>query len=124
MVEINCNEENIIMDFVFPTTNVGNTGFGEEIQLGITGTESVFQIVREILVGFQWEEDALGRSKQSFRNSHDGMQKNLENKSTEMIMEAMTSGDERCVLHCRSIFITWEFFYSYSHHFVFFLFNS
>lgn len=53
------------------------------------------QIVREIVMGFHWEEDALGRSKQSFRSAHEGLQKNLEGKSTEVIMEAMTGHDER-----------------------------
>ena len=48
MVEINCNEENIMIDFVFLTTDVGNTGFGDETQLDIPGTEAVLQIVREI----------------------------------------------------------------------------
>lgn len=95
MVEINCNEESITVDFVFPTTNVGNVGFGDNVQLGITGTEAVMQIVREIIVGFKWEEDALGRSKQSFRSSHEGLQKNLEGLTTEKIMEAMTQHDER-----------------------------
>jgi len=95
MVEINCNEEALTMDFVFPTTNVGNTGYGDEKQLGITGTESVLQIVREILVEFNWEEDALGRSKQSYRTAHESLGKSLEGKSTEMIMEAVASGDER-----------------------------
>jgi len=95
MVEITCNEEALIFDFVFPTNNVGNIGFGDNVQLGITGTESVLQIIREIIVGFQWEEDALGRSKQSFRSMHEGLQKNLEGKSTEVIMEAMTGFDER-----------------------------
>jgi len=95
MVEISCSEENILIDFVFPTTNVGNTGFGEEVKLGITGTEAVLQIVREIIVGFHWEEDALGRSKSSFRTAHDGLQKNLEGKSTEVIMEEMTGKDDR-----------------------------
>jgi len=71
MVEINCNEEALVFDFVFPTTNVGNVGFGDNIQLGITGTEAVMQIVREIIVGFHWEEDALGRSQQSFRSQHE-----------------------------------------------------
>jgi hypothetical protein len=97
MVEINCNEESLTMDFTFPTTNVGNVGFGDEIQLGITGTEAVLQIVREIIVGFHWEEDALGRSKQSYRSAHEGLQKNLEGKSTEVVMEAMTGHDERSV---------------------------
>jgi len=95
MVEINCNEESLVLDFVFPTTNVGNTGFGENMQLGITGTEAVMQIVREILVGFHWEEDALGRSKQSFRSAHESLQKNLEGKTTEEIMESMTQNDKR-----------------------------
>lgn len=95
MVEINCSEENIVIDFIFPTTNVGNTGFGDEVQLGITGTEAVLEVVRGILSGYHWEQDALGRSKQSFKNAHDGLQKNLEGKSTEMIMEAMTGKDER-----------------------------
>ena len=98
MVEINCNEESLTMDFTFPTTNVGNVGFGDDIQLGITGTEAVLQIVREIIVGFKWEEDALGRSKQSYRSAHEGLQKNLEGKSTEVVMEAMTGHDERCAL--------------------------
>ena len=95
MVEINCNEEALTFDFVFPTTNVGNVGFGDDVQLGITGTESVMQIVREIIVGFRWEEDALGRSKQSFRSSHESLQKNLEGLSTERVSEAITGMDER-----------------------------
>ena len=95
MVEINCSEESITVDFVFPTNNVGNVGFGDEVQLGITGTESVMQIVREIIVGFKWEEDALGRSKSSFRTTHESLLKNLENVSTERIMEAMTENDDR-----------------------------
>jgi hypothetical protein len=95
MVEINCNEESFTVDFVFPTTNVGNVGFGDTVQLGITGTESVMQIVREIVVGFKWEEDALGRSKSSFRTTHESLLKNLENLSTERIMESMTGHDDR-----------------------------
>lgn len=95
MVEINCNEESLTVDFVFPTTNVGNVGFGDNVQLGITGTEAVMQIVREIIVGFKWEEDALGRSKQHFRSSHEGLQKNLEGLTTEKVMECMTQHDDR-----------------------------
>jgi hypothetical protein len=34
--EINCNEESLVIDFVFPTTRVGNVGFGrDDNQLGI-----------------------------------------------------------------------------------------
>lgn len=95
MVEINCNEEALTMDFVFPTTNVGNSGYGDDMKLGITGTESVMQIVREILIEFNWEEDALNRSKQSYRTAHESLGKSLEGKSTEMIMEAVASGDPR-----------------------------
>lgn len=95
MVEINCSEESITVDFVFPTTNVGNVGFGDDVKLGITGTESVMQIVREIIVGFKWEQDALGRSKSSFRSAHESLQKNLEGLSTERVMEAMTNNDDR-----------------------------
>lgn len=95
MVEINCSEESLTVDFVFPTTNVGNVGFGDDIELGITGTESVMQIVREILVGFRWEDDALGRSKQSFRSAHESLLKNLEGLSTEKVMEEMTQSDDR-----------------------------
>jgi len=95
MVEITCTEEAVTIDFVFPTTNVGNVGFGDDVQLGITGTESVLQVVREIIMGFRWEEDALGRSKQHFRSSHESLQKNLEGLSTERIMETMTQNDDR-----------------------------
>ena len=62
------------------------------------------QIVREIIVGFKWEEDALGRSKSSFRGTHESMLKNLENLSTEKIMEAMTGKDERYVQSSYHIF--------------------
>lgn len=95
MVEINCNEEALVMDFVFPTTNVGNTGYGDTKQMGITGTESVLQIVREILIDFNWEEDALGRSKTSYRSAHESLGKSLEGKSTEMIMDNLAGGDKR-----------------------------
>lgn len=37
----------------------------------------------------------MGRSKQSYRASHESLQKNLEGKSTEAIMEAMTDEDDR-----------------------------
>jgi len=95
MVEINCNEESLTIDFVFPTTNVGNVGFGDNVELGITGTEAVLQVVREVIAGFHWEEDALGRSKQSYRSAHESLNKSLEGKSTEMIMAAMTDNDDR-----------------------------
>ena len=52
MVEINCNEEALVIDFTLPTTNVGNIGFDEDMKLGITGTEAVMQIVRKFLIGF------------------------------------------------------------------------
>ena len=95
MVEITCNEEFFTMDFVFPTTEVGNVGFGDNIKMGITGTEAVLQIVREIIAGFEWEEDALGRSKQNFHGNHDSLFKSLEGMSSEKIMMAMTGDDAR-----------------------------
>jgi hypothetical protein len=95
MVEINCNEEFMTMDFVFPTTEVGNVGFGADAKVGITGTEAVMQIVREILSGFQWEEDALGRAKQHFHSSHDSLYKSLECLTIEKVMVEMTGGDKR-----------------------------
>jgi len=95
MVEIICNEESLIFDFVFPTTNVGNTGFGENMEMGITGTEAVLQIIRELIIGYKWEEDALLRSKQSFKSTYEGLQKSLEGLTSEMIMSAMTDKDAR-----------------------------
>mmetsp|Transcript_42972 Transcript_42972/g.84423 ORF Transcript_42972/g.84423 Transcript_42972/m.84423 type:complete len:677 (+) Transcript_42972:1418-3448(+) len=95
MVEINCNEEFLSFDFVFPTNEVGNVGFGDNIEMGITGTEAVLQILREIIVGFVWEEDALWRSKQNFYSTHDGLSKNLEGMSTEKLMTEMTQNDPR-----------------------------
>ena len=95
MVEINCNEEFLTMDFVFPTTEVGNVGFGDNVQVGITGTEAVLQVVREILSGFQWEGDALCRAKQHFHSTHDSLYKSLEGLSTERVMLEMTGGDKR-----------------------------
>ena len=95
MVEITSTEESLQYDFTFPTTNVGNIGFGDNIQKGITGTEATLQIVREIIQGFRWEQDALGRSQQSYRTAHESMTKSLEGKSTELLMSTMTSNDTR-----------------------------
>ena len=39
MVEINCNDEFITLDFVFPTTEVGNIGYGDDLKAGINGCE-------------------------------------------------------------------------------------
>jgi hypothetical protein len=47
MIEINCSKGSLIIDLVFPTTNVGDVGIGDNVQLGVTGTESVMQIVRD-----------------------------------------------------------------------------
>ena len=52
MVDTNCNEEALVIDFILPTTNVGNIGFGEDMKLGITDTEAVMQIVRNFLIDF------------------------------------------------------------------------
>jgi hypothetical protein len=49
-------------DFVFPT-NVGNIGFGDDVQLSSLVQSRCTDCSRN-LIGFKWEEDALGRSKQ------------------------------------------------------------
>jgi len=51
------------------------------------------QIVREIIIGFQWEDDALLRSQTSYKAQHESLQKNLEGLSSEMLMERMTQND-------------------------------
>ncbi|GMH94598.1 hypothetical protein TrVE_jg13582 [Triparma verrucosa] len=97
MVEINCNDEFITLDFVFPTTEVGNIGYGDELKAGINGCEAVLQVVREIVRGFKWEADALGRAKASFHSTYDGLYKNLEGMSAEKIIGEMTGGDQSFV---------------------------
>lgn len=97
MVEINCNDEFITLDFVFPTTEVGNIGYGDDLKAGINGCEAVLQVVREIVRGFKWEGDALGRAKASFHSTYDGLYKNLEGMSAEKIVGEMTDGDQSFV---------------------------
>ena len=92
MVEINCNEEFMTFDFVFPTTNIGGNSKNSHTH-SLKGTEAVLQIVREIINGFKWEEDAFARSKLSFHVSHDGLSKNLEATCTEQILSEMTGSD-------------------------------
>jgi len=83
------------MDFVFPTTPVGNMGFGDQLVEGILGTDAVLQVLREILQSFRWEEDALGRAKQHFVTAHSGLCKNLEKISCETFIQAMNGDDQR-----------------------------
>lgn len=42
-----------------------------------------------------WEEEALKRAKQSFLQSHETLVKSLEGRSTEMLMDRMSGGDNR-----------------------------
>ena len=65
------------------------------ILLGIPGTEAVLQNICEILIGFHWEEDALGCSKQIFWTAHDGLQKILEGLRAEKIVYSFTGHDEK-----------------------------
>eukprot|EP00934_Nitzschia_sp_Nitz4_P009180 Nitzschia sp. Nitz4//scaffold46_size129759//113169//116946//NITZ4_003524-RA/size129759-augustus-gene-0.27-mRNA-1//-1//CDS//3329552664//9170//frame0 len=95
MVQIKCNEESIVWDFTFPTTSVGNVGIGPDSLPGITGTESVLQVIREIIGGFRWEPDALGRSKSSLKATHETMEKNLEKATLEKVMNTMMKDDSR-----------------------------
>ena len=53
------------------------------------------EVLADCTVKIGWEEDALNRSKQSYRTAHESLGKSLEGKSTEMIMEAVASGDPR-----------------------------
>jgi len=98
MVEINCNEEFLTFDFVFPTNEVGSI-MGEK---AITGTEAALQIARAI-VGNElvWENDALSRSKNHLISTHESLMKNLEGSATEKLMGEMTSNDARFVSVCK-----------------------
>lgn len=53
------------------------------------------QVLHQILSGFVWEEEALKRAKQSFLQSHETLVKSLEGRSTEMLMDRMSGGDNR-----------------------------
>lgn len=55
----------------------------------------MLQVLHQILSGFVWEEEALKRAKQSFLQSHETLVKSLEGRSTEMLMDRMSGGDNR-----------------------------
>merc|ERR1712048_983009 len=80
IVEINCNEESFSIDIAFPTTNVANSKFGSDSHPGIRSIDAVMQIIRGIIVGFRWEQDALNRSKKCLINAYKSLQKSLEGK--------------------------------------------
>jgi len=97
MVEINCNEEFLTFDFVFPTNEVGSINGIKTI----TGTEAALQIARAILSGdLTWEPDALSRAKQHFTSTHESLMKNLEGSATEKLMAGMTNNDPRFISIC------------------------
>lgn len=58
-VEIECLEDSLVMDFGFPTTVV--TGAG-----GLNGTEAALQVVREVLVNYNWYVVFFGLSSCKF----------------------------------------------------------
>jgi len=87
-VEIQCLEDSLIMDFGFPTTVVT----GED---GLKGTEAVLQVVREVLVNYNWESDAMQRAKASYKAAYDSQRKSLEQATSASLVERVTGGDDR-----------------------------
>jgi len=85
MVEIAANEENMVMDLQFPTCEVA----------GLNGVECVLQVLREVMVSYNWEEDALLRAKSSFKQAYKGQLKSLEGASEEKLVSTLTQGDVR-----------------------------
>jgi len=99
LVHIDCNEEFLVLDFLFPTTkrhqeNVEGKKAGEK-KGGISGLEASLQVVHQIFTGFVWEEDALARAKQGFKQSHETLTKSLEGKTTEELMGQISGMSDR-----------------------------
>jgi len=61
----------------------------------LSGTEAALQVVHQILTGYVWEEDALGRAKQGFIQSHETLTKSLEGLTTEKLMTKVSDNDQR-----------------------------
>eukprot|EP00752_Nemacystus_decipiens_P009435 g8434.t1 len=99
MVTVEANDEFLYLDLAFPTTKLHGRGMGEDgsddMEGGLNGMEAAFQVLHQILSGFVWEEEALKRAKQSFLQSHETLVKSLEGRSTEMLMDRMSGGDNR-----------------------------
>eukprot|EP00903_Cladosiphon_okamuranus_P006624 g6470.t1 len=99
MVTVEANDEFLYLDLAFPTTKLHGRGMGEDgsddLEGGLNGMEAAFQVLHQILSGFVWEEEALKRAKQSFLQSHETLIKSLEGRSTEMLMDRMSGGDNR-----------------------------
>ncbi|CAM9586417.1 unnamed protein product [Ectocarpus sp. 12 AP-2014] len=99
MVTVEANDEFLYLDLAFPTTKLHGRGMGDDgsddVEGGLNGMEAAFQVLHQILSGFVWEEEALKRAKQSFLQSHETLIKSLEGRSTEMLMERMSGGDNR-----------------------------
>ena len=70
MVEVQCTEELLHVRLHVPDDAVAAAEPGGAP--GPTGTESVFQILHQILTGgFKWEEDAFERAKQGLVQQHE-----------------------------------------------------
>jgi len=89
MAEVASNEEFLFMEFVFPTSKVSE---GPD---HVTGVEGVMQVLHALLHAYKWEEDALDRAKQAFRQAHEQVGKNLEAAAAEHLLSAMTDKDYR-----------------------------
>ena len=87
--EIACNEEFLLMEFVFPTSKVGS---GTD---DVTGMEGVFQILHSLLHNLKWEDDALQRAKGAFRQTHEQVGKSLEAAAAEHLLASMSGHDAR-----------------------------
>ena len=94
MVEVQCTEELLTFDFTFPTTPAPPLEPGGAP--GPTGTESVFQILHQILTGsFKWEEDAFERAKQGLVQQHEQQTSSMEGAATEQLLAQLVGGDAR-----------------------------
>jgi len=93
MVHIDATEELLTLDFLFPTTRRHANGGARDAAGDLSGTEAALQVVHQILTGFVWEEDALGRAKAGFQQTHDTLTKSLEGATTEALMARVAGGD-------------------------------
>lgn len=95
MVEIVATEESVTFDFTFPTTCPDGSLRAPEGSQQVTGLEAVLQVVRCVLDGYVWEEDAFKRACQGFYQAYEASAKSLEGAATEALAEALTGGDKR-----------------------------
>ena len=98
MVEIITDDEFVHFNFAFPTNKVAG-------EASVSGTEAVFQIVRQILAephpadpdGFVWEEDALERALVGLSQQQDQDSSSLEGAAANAMVQQMVRQDPRFV---------------------------